>query len=41
MKRVLVTGANGFTGGNLMKILYTADVDPIPLVHRSCGLENE
>lgn len=40
-RKVLITGANGFTGSNLVRMLDDCDWDVLPLVHRSCGLDNE
>lgn len=41
MKRVLVTGANGFIGKAVMDALYGSDWETIPLVRKSAGLPNE
>ncbi len=40
-KRILVTGANGFVGENLMKVLINADYEVITLVRKRSGLKNE
>ncbi|MCP5050247.1 MAG: NAD(P)-dependent oxidoreductase [bacterium] len=42
MKRVLITGANGFTGGTLVQaLLKDQDLEIFPMVRRLCGLANE
>jgi len=41
MKRVLITGANGFTGSHLVQSLNTSDWQIIPMSHRAGGLTNE
>lgn len=40
-KSVLVTGANGFVGRNLLNELHNSDWNVIPLVHNKAGLPNE
>ena len=40
-KTILVTGANGFVGRNLLNALESSDWDIIPLVHRESGLSGE
>jgi UDP-glucose 4-epimerase len=40
-KKVLVTGANGFTGNTLIKILPESQWEIIPMTHREMGLKNE
>ena len=40
-KTILVTGANGFVGRNLLNAIETSDWDAIPLVHRKSGLSGE
>jgi UDP-glucose 4-epimerase len=38
---VLITGANGFVGSHLVKMLEDTDWQTIPLVRRSSGFDNE
>lgn len=40
-KRVLITGANGFVGSNLMSLLVDTDIEIIPMVRRSINFKNE
>jgi len=40
-KKVLVTGANGFTGSTLIKILQDSDWNIIPMTQWKIGLKNE
>lgn len=40
-KRVLVTGANGFVGNNLMSLLADTDIEIIPMVRKSINFKNE
>jgi len=39
--KVLVTGANGFTGSNLLRVMDDSGWDVLPLVRRRSGLANE
>jgi UDP-glucose 4-epimerase len=41
MKRVLITGANGFTGSHLVRLLGGSGYEVIPLDQRGTGLKNE
>lgn len=41
MKKVLVTGANGFTGKAFLKALSSPDWDVIPMVRKPCGIKGE
>ncbi|MCU0284914.1 MAG: NAD(P)-dependent oxidoreductase [Acidobacteria bacterium] len=41
MKKVLITGANGFTGRMLLNILAGSDWEIIPMTQVKTGLENE
>jgi UDP-glucose 4-epimerase len=40
-KKVLVTGANGFTGSTLIKVLQGSDWEIIPMTQWEIGLKNE
>jgi nucleoside-diphosphate-sugar epimerase len=40
-KKVLVTGANGFTGSTLIKVLQDSDWEIIPMTQWEIGLKNE
>lgn len=40
-KRVLITGANGFVGSNLMSLLADTDIEIIPMVRKSINFKNE
>jgi nucleoside-diphosphate-sugar epimerase len=40
-KKVLVTGANGFTGSTLVRILQDSDWETIPMTQWEIGLKNE
>jgi len=40
-KKVLITGANGFTGSNLIKVLQGSDWEIIPMTQWEIGLKNE
>ena len=40
-KRILITGANGFIGSNLMNILKNTDWELVPLVRNRAGPKNE
>lgn len=40
-KRVLITGANGFAGRNLMNALPDEEYEKIPLVRKTSGLKDE
>ncbi|MCR4321648.1 MAG: NAD(P)-dependent oxidoreductase [Candidatus Brocadiaceae bacterium] len=40
-KRVLITGANGFVGSNLMSMLADTDIEIIPMVRKSINFKNE
>jgi len=41
MKKILITGADGFTGGHLVKILRAGGLDVVPMVQHACGLQGE
>lgn len=40
-KRVLITGANGFVGSNLVNLLSDTDIEIIPMVRRPINFKNE
>jgi nucleoside-diphosphate-sugar epimerase len=41
MKKILITGANGFTGSHLVRVLGASGYEVIPLDQRGSGLKNE
>lgn len=40
-KKILITGANGFTGRHLLPLLESASYEVIPMVYPAAGIKNE